>query len=1601
MKKIFTLFFALFMMAFCAKAQYLLQEGFEDVEDGVGVLPADWIVIDGDNDGNNWYVLNNSQSSSGGFVVHSGEGHATSASWASAVLTPDNWLISPAVELTANATLTFWVAGQDPSYAAENYSVYISTTVTDNPSITDFTTQLMTGTSTATMTQQSVDLASYTGQTVRIAFRHHNVSDMFRLNLDDVEIFAQPTSPTIVANPTTIDFGTVTIPGEETATVTVTAYSLTAGITATTAAPFEVSADGTTYGTSATIAQAGGTLYVKYTPTTEGTNNGTVTLTSTGATAVTISLTGNSLDCTNGITSFPFTHDFNDGVVPPLCWGYNNAENFASLELDDDDYLIAIGAVDYLITPQIQSTTALNMSVDYQTLAGINDISSSSSFRVGYSTTNNNYNSFTWLDEITANQTADDLFNYTTLFPAGTKYIAIEATEIGIFTYGYSSYYNYLLFDNFTLSEINNPEISTGGVNNIDFGTIHLNHDATETVSVVGALLTSDITATTTAPFEVSTDNNTFGATATIPTTGGTLYVKYAPTAAGTNNGTVTLASTGATTVTITLNGSAIDCSNITLPLTESFEGTDCPANCWTIVYGDNNPDVNTMTHTDEVASVGTQSFSFSSYASSSDYTQYLITPELPVADKVVTFDYMTDYGTEKFHVGYSTSSDVTSFTWGEEISASNSDEWLTYTTVIPASATYIAIKYVSNYQYYLYIDNFQVQEATNPILQVTPNSMSFSYILGDPNEIQTANIVGSLLSDDIDISVTGPFEVSTDSITFGATATIAQAAGSGTLYVKFVPTTAGNHTGIITVSSTGADSDTIALNGIAISCETITTFPYTEDFENNSLTLDCWSIIDANNDGRTFSFYNGTARCQYHSTNDADDWLISPAIMLNGSQIATFDYWAASSSFPESFQVFAINDNGNTALTGEVSVTSNTAESQIVDLSSLNGTYKIGIHCISDADMYYLYIDNFVITDVSEPSLAVDPTSMTFSTIAGSASSVQTANVSGLALTDAITVSAPASFEVSADNTTFGASATIAASSSISTQAPLYVRYNPASAGSHNGTITLTSGTATASIAVTGTAADCSGAQSLPFTEDFETGEIPECWLNIDADGDGISWEGSANPVSYYSSVDLSGSGHNGSNGFVLSGSYSNASGEALTPDNWLITPALTIPSNGAMLSWWVAPQDADYAADHYQVMISTSGTATTDFTSVYEETISGEDWVERTVALPTYANQTIHIAFVHNNCTDMFIMKIDDISVTELSSDPTLTVDPTSINFGTITYPGSANATANVTAYNLTADITVTTTAPFAVSTTGSNYSTSATMTQPGGTLYIQYNPTAGGSHNGTVTLTSGSTTATITLTGSAIDCSTPVALPFVEDFENELNDCWSMIDNDGDGYNWTYLSGNENLVTHSGTGHMTSASWASAALTPDNWLITPAINLSQDATLSFWVAGQDPSYAEEHFSVYLSTTGNTVNDFTVTLLSDQVTTSEMTEYTANLSAYTGNNVYIAFRHHNVSDMFRINLDDVSVTPGVGIKEVENNVSIFPNPAHSYINVNATSNISNVEVYTIAGQKVADFTANGTTTVINTSNLSNGLYMMRINTENGTINKKFSVVR
>ena len=148
---------------------------------------------------------------------------------------------------------------------------------------------------------------------------------------------------------------------------------------------------------------------------------------------------------------------------------------------------------------------------------------------------------------------------------------------------------------------------------------------------------------------------------------------------------------------------------------------------------------------------------------------------------------------------------------------------------------------------------------------------------------------------------------------------------------------------------------------------------------------------------------------------------------------------------------------------------------------------------------------------------------------------------------------------------------------------------------------------------------------------------------------------------------------------------------------------------------------------------------------------------------------------------------------------------------------------------------------------------------------------------------------------------------------DFEDEAQASdWTVLDEDGDGFNWELITG-EGFNTHSGAYAMSSASYDNPTYTvlyPNNWLVSPWLPLH--GYLAFYACGQDPSYAAEVFGVYIYTASDPEWK---QIGADVTVTGNMKLYAYDLSEYEGTEGTLAIVHHNVSDMFRLNVDDITI--------------------------------------------------------------------------------------
>jgi len=137
------------------------------------------------------------------------------------------------------------------------------------------------------------------------------------------------------------------------------------------------------------------------------------------------------------------------------------------------------------------------------------------------------------------------------------------------------------------------------------------------------------------------------------------------------------------------------------------------------------------------------------------------------------------------------------------------------------------------------------------------------------------------------------------------------------------------------------------------------------------------------------------------------------------------------------------------------------------------------------------------------------------------------------------------------------------------------------------------------------------------------------------------------------------------------------------------------------------------------------------------------------------------------------------------------------------------------------------------------------------------------------------------------------------------------------------------------------------------------------------------------------------------------------------ANVSTYTYFEITLTYNSSTTPDTLNINLvsspyhtgsklyiDDLTLdyTPlSVNNDITNNNISIFPNPAHNYLNINLNNNLSSskINIYNILGKSVykTQMNAKETFKTIDVSALPDGLYFLEILSNSSKLTKKIII--
>jgi hypothetical protein len=342
---------------------------------------------------------------------------------------------------------------------------------------------------------------------------------------------------------------------------------------------------------------------------------------------------------------------------------------------------------------------------------------------------------------------------------------------------------------------------------------------------------------------------------------------------------------------------------------------------------------------------------------------------------------------------------------------------------------------------------------------------------------------------------------------------------------------------------------------------------PYMNDFSTLG-DQKAFTIVDGNEDSSTWFAFDGKYSLFASYDNNSDDWLISPAIKLEAGKNyhVAFDTWKNSEECEKTIEL----KMGKTASTGGLTqdaipaTTVETLNATTLENGRLTvaetGYYYFGIHDISEAGGYSVYVDNFVIEEGADDKAPAGITDLTVTQDADVLKATISFTAPAKAFNGSDLTTNLTKIEVLRDGMVIKTLTDVAPGSAQSTTDEVEnigrhtysaVAYNENGKGQKGTTFTLF----------------FTQAQDIPYIVDFTDQSIMDVLNIIDANGDGTTWE------------------WNGfQNALIYPGSY-NADGD----DYLVVMPVKAEAGNNYKVTFTA---HTEYAAERFEVLAGRQGT-------------------------------------------------------------------------------------------------------------------------------------------------------------------------------------------------------------------------------------------------------------------------------------------------------------------------------------------------------------------------------------------------------------------------
>ena len=99
---------------------------------------------------------------------------------------------------------------------------------------------------------------------------------------------------------------------------------------------------------------------------------------------------------------------------------------------------------------------------------------------------------------------------------------------------------------------------------------------------------------------------------------------------------------------------------------------------------------------------------------------------------------------------------------------------------------------------------------------------------------------------------------------------------------------------------------------------------------------------------------------------------------------------------------------------------------------------------------------------------------------------------------------------------------------------------------------------------------------------------------------------------------------------------------------------------------------------------------------------------------------------------------------------------------------------------------------------------------------------------------------------------------------------------------------------------------------SLQPDNYAFMPKVKVMENASMTFYASGFDPSYSTEHFGVSVASS----DGMNIATIAEWDSGYPYHAYSVDLSVYEGQEIYLGFRHFTHVSNYSLVIDNITVT-------------------------------------------------------------------------------------